>query len=253
MCGYCRNCSNGSPALCETHLPGAVSRMTKDGKPVYHSRPTFVEQTIAHVDALCQSSGRHIVGKDMSYQLCSYHRHRCCCQSREGRSRVLQWQCSACGGVGLNAIQGGVLSSAGKIIAIDRVPYKLELAEQMGATHFVNASKEDPVQRIKEITGGGADYAFEVVGFPALARQAIDSVRTTGTAVVVGVQPTDEEISVEGWHLLLDRTLMGAFHGAARARVDFLWILDLYNQGKIKLDELISRLPSIGRTQRSLR
>ena len=103
----------------------------------------------------------------------------------------------------------------------------------MGATHFVNASKEDPVQRIKEITGGGADYAFEVVGFPALVRQAIDSVRTTGTAVVVGVQPTDEEISVDGWHLLQDRTLMGAFHGAARARVDFLWILDLYNQGRL--------------------
>ena len=111
----------------------------------------------------------------------------------------------------------------------------------MGATHFVNASTEDPVQRIKEITGGGADYAFEVVGFPALVRQALDSVRTTGTAVMVGVQPTGGEISVDGSHLLYDRTLMGAFHGAARARVDFLWILDLYNQGKIKLDELISR------------
>ena len=146
-----------------------------------------------------------------------------------------------CGGVGLNVIQGGVLASAGKIIAVDKVPYKLELAEQMGATHFVNAEKEDPVERIKEITGGGADYAFEVVGFPALVRQAIDSVRTTGTAVMVGVQPSGQDVSVDGWHLLQDRTLMGAFHGAARARIDFLWILDLYNQGKIKLDELISR------------
>ena len=71
----------------------------------------------------------------------------------------------------------------------------------MGATHFVNASTEDPVQRIKEITGGGADYAFEVVGFPALVRQALDSVRTTGTAVMVGVQPTGGEISVDGSHL----------------------------------------------------
>lgn len=146
-----------------------------------------------------------------------------------------------CGGVGLNVIQGGVLAAAGKIIAVDTVDYKLELAEQMGATHFVNSAKEDPVQRIKEITGGGADYAFEVVGFPSIVRQAIDSVRMTGTAVVVGVQPTGQDVSVEGWHLLEDRTLMGAFHGAARPRVDFLWILDLYKQGKIKLDELISR------------
>ncbi len=58
---------------------------------------------------------------------------------------------------------------------------------------------------------------------------------------MVGVQPTGQDVSVEGWHLLQDRTLIGAWHGAARARVDFLWILDLYNQGKIKLDEMISR------------
>ena len=63
----------------------------------------------------------------------------------------------------------------------------------------------------------------------------------TGTAVVVGVQPQGQDVSVEGWHLLEDRTLMGAFHGAARPRVDFLWILDLYKQGEIKLNELISR------------
>ena len=91
------------------------------------------------------------------------------------------------------------------------------------------------------MTGGGADYAFEVVGYPALVRQALDSVRTTGTAVVVGVQPSGQEISIDGWHLLQDRALIGAFHGSARARVDFLWLLDLYNQGRLKLDELISR------------
>ena len=151
-----------------------------------------------------------------------------------------------CGGVGLNVIQGGVLASAGKIIAVDNVFYKLELAEQMGATHFINALTEDPVQRIKEIAGGGADYVFEVVGFPALVRQAIDSVRTTGAAVIVGVQPSGQEVSVEGWCLLQDRTLMGAFHGAACARIDFLWIFDLYKQGKIKLDELISRYRPLG-------
>ena len=240
MCGYCRNCSNGSPALCETHPPGAVSRMTKNGEPVCHSRPTFVEQTIVHADA-CVKVPDDTPLEQTCLISCAVITGIGAVVNRAKVEVGASMAVFGCGGVGLNAIQGGVLAAAGKIIAVDRVPYKLELAEQMGATHFVNASKEDPVQRIKEITGGGADYAFEVVGFPALVRQAIDSVRTTGTAVVVGVQPTDEEISVDGWHLLLDRTLMGAFHGAARARVDFLWILDLYNQGKIKLDELISR------------
>ena len=69
---------------------------------------------------------------------------------------------------------------------------------------------------------------------------------TSGTAVVVGVQPTGQDISVDGDSLLRDRAIMGSWHGAARARVDFLWILDLYRQGKVKLDELISRYRPLG-------
>ena len=240
MCGSCRNCTNGRPALCETHRMEAMSRYKQDGEPIYHIRPTFVEQTLALADACVK-----VPDDTQLEQACLIS-----CGVITGIGAVVnraQVETGAsmavfgCGGVGLNVIQGGVLASAGKIIAVDTVDYKLELAEQMGATHFVNSAKEDPVRRIIEITGGGADYAFEVVGFPAIVRQAIDSVRMTGTAVVVGVQPTGQDVSVEGWHLLEDRTLMGAFHGAARPRVDFLWILDLYKQGKIKLDELISR------------
>ena len=240
MCGYCRNCTNGSSALCETYPDVPVSRMTKNGEPVYHSRPTFVEQTIVLADA-CVKVPEGTPLEKVCLISCGVITGIGAIVNRAKVEAGATMAVFGCGGVGLNVIQGGVLASAGKIIAVDKVPYKLELAEQMGATHFINAEVEDPVQRIKEITGGGADYAFEVVGFPALVRQAIDSVRTTGTAVMVGVQPTGQEVSVNGWHLLQDRTLMGAFHGAARARIDFLWILDLYNQGKIKLDELISR------------
>ena len=240
MCGYCRNCSLGSPALCETYLHGPFTRMTLDGKPIYHNRPTFAEQTIALADACVK------VPDDTNLRVgclisCGVITGVGAVVNRAKVEPGASMAVFGCGGVGLNVVQGGVLASAGKIIAVDRVPYKLELAEQMGATHFVNAEREDPVERIREITGGGADYAFEVVGYPALVRQALDSVRTTGTAVVVGVMPTGQEISVEGWHLLLDRALIGAFHGSARARVDFLWLLDLYDQGRLKLDELISR------------
>jgi Zn-dependent alcohol dehydrogenase len=240
MCGYCRNCTKGSPALCETYPPQPVSRMTKQGQPIFHVRPTFVEQTIVLADACVKVPDDTPLEKACLIS-CAVITGIGAVVNRAKVETGASMAVFGCGGVGLNVIQGGVLASAGKIIAIDKVPYKLELAEQMGATHFINADKENPVQRIREITGGGADYAFEVVGFPALVRQAIDSVRPTGTAVMVGVQPTGQEVSVEGWHLLQDRTLMGAFHGAARARLDFLWILDLYRQGKIKIDELISR------------
>ncbi len=240
MCGYCRNCSLGSPALCETYPRTPVTRMTLEGKPTYHMRPTFAEQTIALADACVKvpDDTNLVVGCLIS---CGVITGVGAVVNRAKVEPGASMAVFGCGGVGLNVVQGGVLASAGKIIAVDRVPYKLELAEQMGATHFINAEKEDPIERIKEITGGGADYAFEVVGYPTLVRQALDSVRTTGTAVVVGVQPSGQEISIEGWHLLQDRALLGAFHGSARARVDFLWLLDLYNQGRLKLDELISR------------
>ena len=240
MCGSCRNCTNGRPALCETYRPEPVSRMTLDGEPVYHVRPTFIEQTLVQADACVKVPDDTALEKACLIS-CGVITGIGAVVNRAKVETGASMAVFGCGGVGLNVIQGGVLASAGKIIAVDTVPYKLELAEQMGATHFVNSAQEDPVQRIIEITGGGADYAFEVVGFPSIVRQAIDSVRMTGTAVVVGVQPQGQDVTVEGWHLLEDRTLMGAFHGAARPRVDFLWILDLYKQGKIKLDELISR------------
>ena len=240
MCGSCRNCSNGRPALCETYRPEAVSRMSLAGEPLYHGRPTFVEQTLVQADA-CVKVPDDTALESACLVSCGIITGIGAVVNRAKVETGASMAVFGCGGVGLNVIQGGVLASAGKIIAVDTVPYKLELAEQMGATHFINSAQEDPVQRIMDITGGGADYAFEVVGFPSIVRQAIDCVRMTGTAVVVGVQPQGQDVTVEGFHLLEDRALIGAFHGAARPRVDFLWILDLYKQGKIMIDELISR------------
>ena len=240
MCGYCRNCSQGSPALCETHQREVPSRISRHGKVYFHNRPTYTEQSIISADACVRVPDDTDLRKACLIS-CAVITGIGAVVNRAQVEAGAAMAVFGCGGVGLNVIQGGVLASAGKIIAVDKVPYKLELAEQFGATHFVNADREDPVQRIVEITGGGADYAFEVVGFPALVRQAFASVRASGTAVVVGVQPAGHDISVDGDDLLRDRAVMGSWHGAARARVDFLWILDLYRQGKVKLDELISR------------
>jgi Zn-dependent alcohol dehydrogenase len=240
MCGHCRNCTNGKPALCETYPYLPVTRMTNRGQPVYHVRPTFAEQTIALADACVKVPDDTPLDKACLIG-CAVITGMGAVINRAKVETGATMAVFGCGGVGLNVIQGGVLASASKIIAVDKLPYKLALAEQMGATHLINANTEDPVERIKEITGGGVDYAFEAVGFPALVRQALAAVRPTGTVVVAGIPPTGQDIAVEGWQLLQDRTLMGCFHGSGRARVDFLWILELYRQGKIKLDELISR------------
>ena len=115
------------------------------------------------------------------------------------------------------------------------------MAEEMGATHFINADREDSVKRILEITSVGADYSFEIVGFPSIVQQAFNSVRPGGTAVMVALSPSGSEITVATGALMADRALIGASHGAARPRVDFPWLLDLYANGRLKLDELITK------------
>ena len=193
MCGYCRNCTLGRPTLCETYgrsatMPDGTTRFSKDGVPYYHVVASFSEQTVVSADRVVK------VRDDVPLE-------KACligCGVITGvgavvnRAKVVPGSTLVifgCGGVGLNVIQGAVLASASKIIAVDKIDFKLAKAQEMGATHFVNADREDPVSQIADITGGGADYAFEVVGFPALVRQAFESVRPGGTAVMVGCPP----------------------------------------------------------------
>ncbi len=244
MCGYCRNCTEGRPTLCETYgrsftMPDGTTRFSKDGVPYYSFSATFSERSVVPADKVVK------IRDDAPLQQVSLI--ACAVITGVGsvvnRAKVEAGSTVAvygCGGVGLNVIQGSVLASASKIIGVDTVPFKLEKAEEMGATHLVNAGKEDPVERIKQITGGGADYAFEVIGFPELVRQVFESVRPGGTAVMVGVQPAGAEISVDAWDLMMDRAMIGAFHGSARPRTDFQWLVDLYMDGRLKLDELIT-------------
>ena len=246
MCGHCRNCTLGQPTLCQTYrrsvlMPDGTPRFSKNGVPYYHFNATFSQHTVVPADKVVKVPGDSPLEKACLLG-CSVITGVGAVVNQARVEAGSTMAVFGCGGVGLNVVQGGILASASKIIAVDKVDFKLTKAEEMGATHFVNADREDPVKRIVEITGGGADYSFEVVGFPAVVQQAFQSVRRGGTAVMVGVQPTDAEISVNARELLVgNKTLVGAWHGAARPRVDYLWLLYLYKQGRLKLDELITR------------
>jgi len=145
------------------------------------------------------------------------------------------------GGVGLNVIQGCALAGAERIIAIDIHPNKLEMAREFGATHFVDASKEDPVEKVRELTDGGADYAFEVIGLPKAITQAFDMVRRGGEAIIVGMAPLGSEAAISAPAFLQEKVLRGCGYGSTRPRYDMPRIIDLYVAGKLKLDELVSR------------
>ena len=148
-----------------------------------------------------------------------------------------------CGGVGLNVIQGSVVAGARRVIAVDTMAGKLDLASDFGATDCLLAG-EDPVAAVRQLVPGGVDYAFEVIGIPAVVRQAFEMTRDGGTAIMVGSPPAGEDISIDGRLLFSDRRLLGCMGGANIPQRDIPRIIELYRAGKLKLDELISqRLP----------
>jgi S-(hydroxymethyl)glutathione dehydrogenase/alcohol dehydrogenase len=147
-----------------------------------------------------------------------------------------------CGGVGLNTVQAARMLGAGKIIAVDVMGQKLAWAEEFGATHTVDASKEDPVAAVQRVSGtGGADFTFEVVGTQKTIEQAVLATHRGGTCVIVGVSPAGTRVSLDPSLFLQQRVLTGSSFGGGHQRTDVPMLIDLYMDGKYKLDELISR------------
>lgn len=247
MCGTCKYCSTARPNLCNGigNQPGRMVDGTTrfrrlDGSTLYHGLATFSQHTVVPEWSLVK------VDPDLPIErLASIG---CAVVTGVGAvintaqvapgSTVAVW---GCGGVGLNVIQGAQIAGAARVIAIDLLPSKLEFAKQFGATDTIDASKVDPVEAVIELTRGGADYTFEVIGNPPTVRQAFDALCPGGTACMVGVPPEGGEVSVPMRPLFLDRRLIGSSAGTGRPRVDFPWYLDLYRQGRLKLDELQSR------------
>jgi S-(hydroxymethyl)glutathione dehydrogenase / alcohol dehydrogenase len=149
-----------------------------------------------------------------------------------------------CGGVGLNVIQGAKIAGAGEIIAIDMFDSKLEMARQFGATQTVKAGEDDAASVITAATGGRlADVTFEVIGLKDTIMQALGLTRQGGETVLVGVPRMDVvlEIPAALEFLYLDKTIKGCWYGSSNVNEDAPKLLDLYQDGKLKLDELISR------------
>jgi S-(hydroxymethyl)glutathione dehydrogenase/alcohol dehydrogenase len=149
-----------------------------------------------------------------------------------------------CGGVGLNVIQGARIAGAEKIIAVDMVESKLQLAKEFGATDFVNAGDGDPVANVRGITGGrGVDVSFEVIGLGPTIDQAINMVRNGGEIILVGVPRLDVMLNLNAalTFLYTAKTIKGCWYGSTNAAKDVPMLLDLYKKGELKLDELISR------------
>jgi S-(hydroxymethyl)glutathione dehydrogenase/alcohol dehydrogenase len=153
-----------------------------------------------------------------------------------------------CGGIGLSVVQGCRIAGAARIVAIDTMAWKLDLAARLGATDVVNAAEGNPVPRVVELTSGGVDYAFEAIGNPATIRQAVRMTRKGGTTVMIGVVPAGTSVELPGADIVLrEKTILGCMMGSNRFRVDMPRYVELYRSGQLRLDEMISaRLPLEG-------
>jgi S-(hydroxymethyl)glutathione dehydrogenase/alcohol dehydrogenase len=253
MCGECRFCLGGRPVLCieqgkaVTTLPDGTLR-TRDarGNPlnIFSGCGVMAEYATMHVD--------NLVKIDPKIPLDRAALVGCAVTTGVGAvfntARVSPGSSVAvfgCGGVGLNVIQGARIAGADRIIAIDTLESKLEMARQFGATDVL-LSRDDPTKALKKMTGGGPDYAFECVGNGELAAAAYKAIRRGGLAVVVGVAKPTDSTSVRTMTLPFEeKTLTGSYFGSCVPRIDFPRMLALYLSGKLKLDELITRRYSI--------
>ncbi len=149
-----------------------------------------------------------------------------------------------CGPIGLNVVQGARLALAEKIIAIDLKPERLEMARALGATHLINAADHggSGTGAVKELTGGGADYSFEATGHTGVMRQAFESVRYGGgKCVLIGVAKTGEEVSLVPRMLIAGREMTGTAFGGCKGRTQLPWLVDWYMDGRLKIDEMVTK------------
>ncbi|MBI2506133.1 MAG: Zn-dependent alcohol dehydrogenase [Candidatus Latescibacteria bacterium] len=145
------------------------------------------------------------------------------------------------GGVGLNSVQGAALVGANPIIAVDVVESKLEVARRFGATHAVNGKSADPVAVVKELTGGrGVDYSFVTVGNTRAVEQGFEMLAGRGSEIILGIPEGGAQAKLSVGNFIAERKVMGSWNGSTLPRVHIpLWIA-LYQQGRLKLDELVS-------------
>lgn len=248
-CGLCHYCVIGRPVLCERRstrpgtLPDGTTRLSRKGEPLYHFGTVASHSDFTTIPESCAIPIRN----DMPLETAALIG----CSVMTGVGSVLNtaqvpagasMAVFGTGGIGLNVIQGGALVGASPIVAVDVLPNKLEYARHMGATHGVDASKDDPVEAIRDITRRGADFTFVAVGNTKAITQAWEATAHGGQCVLIGLPATDATVTFTALSLQSnEKVLRGSRYGSARMRDDFPRMVDLYLGGKLKIDELINR------------
>jgi len=255
-CGACEECLRDLPQLCSTVWPAmstgglmdGTPRLSRDGEPVYHYSflSTFAEACVVP-ERSCVP-----IPRDAPFDVAALVG----CAVTTGVGAV--WRTAGvragervavvgCGGVGLSALLAAVAAGAHPVVAVDAAPQKLEVARALGATDAVlwQGSPEATAEAVREVSGGGVDYAIEATGRPEAMLAAFLSTRPRGAAVLIGIPHAEAVLSLPAVTIpRMERRVLGSIYGSSRPERDFARTLELYRAGRLPLDRLIShRLP----------
>jgi S-(hydroxymethyl)glutathione dehydrogenase/alcohol dehydrogenase len=246
FCGHCAHCVTGRLSLCvspETKRgPDEAPRLSLAHKPMvqFVNLSAYAEQMLVHENALVA------INRDMPLDRAALLG----CAVTTGTGAVFNTAkvrpgdtvvVIGCGGIGLSAVNGAALAGASRIIAVDMLDSKLELARTFGATDRVNPKHGDPVQQVLELTRGGVQHAFECIGLKQTAEQAFGMLARGGTATIIGMLKPGTRLDIDPYALLHERRIQGSFMGSNRFPVDLPNLVNFYMQGRLKLDQLISQ------------
>ena len=250
-CGHCEMCAVGRPGLCEPAtmtnadavLGDGTTRLHKNGQRIHHHSGVagFAEYAVMSKDALIK------IDKSIPFE----HAALFGCGVVTGVGALLNTAgvkpgehvaVVGLGGVGLSALLAAVAAGAGRIIALDLNPEKLQLARELGADFAINAADSDCVSRVREATLGGSHVAVETAGSAKALETAYQITRRGGTTVTAGMPGPEAKITLS--HLSLsaeERCLKGSYMGSCVPKRDIPRYLSMFQDGKLPVDKLLSR------------
>ena len=249
FCGHCEFCVTGRMSLCidpgVKRAKGVPPRLMLDGKPIAQmlNLSAYAEQMLVHEHAC--------VAIDPEMPLDRAAILGCAVTTGAGAifntAKVVPGETVCvvgCGGVGLAAVNAARIAGAGKVIVVDPVAEKRELATKLGATHTVDALSETAADEVVEVSRGGVHHAIEAVGRPQSAATAVKVLRRGGTATILGMMPLTEKVGLSALDLLADKKVQGALMGRNHFPVDIPRLVDFYQRGLLDLDTIIAdRMP----------
>jgi len=249
-CGHCHSCQEGDHGYCDDFFgqnlgcvrPDGSTTLSQNGSPIHGN---FFQQSAFSTYALANQSNVVKVSKECDLELLG----PLGCGIQTGAGAVMNTfnprsgssiAVFGAGSVGLAAVMAAYAVGCGTIIAIDIKESRLDAAKSLGATHVINSKKDDPVETIQALTGGGADFSLESTAVPSVFRQAVDSLKVRGQCGLVGAPPMGTEVSFDMNSILFGRTVRGIIEGDSVPDVFIPRLIDLYQQGRFPIDKLVS-------------